>query len=208
MVDPAKTGPGAVRDTYPCGAVAGVIARTENQRTVAKAPAGFAADVRGALGTVYQLSDADIGELYDYNPYINSFKAVPGAGVVVYGARTMATVTADKFIPVRRTLNYIKSSLKDITAFAVFEPNNELLWERLTARVGGFLGDFYRLGGLKGKTSREAFYVVCDSTNNNATSVDQGIVNVEVGIALQYPAEFIVINLAQWTGGSNTVESL
>lgn len=208
MVDPAKTGPGAVRDTYPCGAVAGVIARTENQRTVAKAPAGFAADVRGALGTVYQLSDADIGELYDYNPYINSFKAVPGAGVVVYGARTMATVTSDKFIPVRRTLNYVKSSLKDITAFAVFEPNNELLWERLTARVGGFLGDFYRLGGLKGKTSREAFYVVCDSTNNNATSVDQGIVNVEVGIALQYPAEFIVINLAQWTGGSNTVESL
>lgn len=208
MVDPAKTGPGAVRDTYPCGAVAGVIARTENQRTVAKAPAGYGADVRGALGTVYRLSDADIGELYDYNPYINSFKAIPGAGVVVYGARTMATTTADKFIPVRRTLNYVKSSLKDITSFAVFEPNNELLWERLTARVGGFLGDFYRLGGLKGKTSREAFYVVCDSTNNNTTSVDQGIVNVEVGIALLYPAEFIVINLAQWTGGSNTAESL
>lgn len=208
MVDPAKTGPGAVRDTYPCGAVAGVIARTENQRTVAKAPAGYAADVRGALGTVYRLSDDDIGSLYDYNPYINSFKTIPGAGVVVYGSRTLATTTADKFIPVRRTLNYVKSSLKDITSFAVFEPNNELLWERLTARVGGFLGNFYRLGGLKGQTSREAFYVICNSSNNNTSSIDQGIVNIEVGIALQYPAEFIVINLAQWSGGSNTVESL
>jgi len=50
--------------------------------------------------------------------------------------------------------------------------------------------------------------VVCNTTNNTTTSIDQGIVNVEVGVALQYPAEFIVINLSQWTGGSNAVESL
>jgi hypothetical protein len=208
MVDPAKTGPGAVRTTYPGGAVAGLIVRTEVQRSVAKAPAGFSAEIRGALGTAVTLSDADIGTLYDGNPYVNTFKAVPGAGVVVYGARTLARTTSDKFIPVRRTLNYLKDSLKQLTQFAVFEPNDANLWNRINIVVSGFLAEFYRSGGLKGSNASEAFFVVCDSTNNTATSIDQGIVNIEVGVALQYPAEFIVINLSQWTGGSNAVESV
>jgi hypothetical protein len=207
MVDPGKTGPGAIRDTYPGGAVAGLIVRTEIQRSVAKAPAGVAADIRGALGTVYSMSNDDIGTLYDGSPYVNSFKAIPGAGVAVYGARTLAKTTADKFIPVRRTLNYLKSSLKDLTQFAVFEPNDENLWSRINVVTSSFLANFYREGGLKGENASQAFYVVCDSTNNTETSIDQGIVNVEVGVALQYPAEFIVINLSQWTGGSNAAES-
>lgn len=207
MVDPGKTGPGAIRVTYPGGAVAGLIVRTEVQRSVAKAPAGISADIRGALGTVYPLSNDDIGTLYDGNPYVNSFKAIPGAGIAVYGARTLAKTTSDKFIPVRRTLNYLKSSLKDLTQFAVFEPNDENLWSRINVITSSFLANFYRDGGLKGQNASEAFYVICDSTNNTETSIDQGIVNVEVGVALQYPAEFIVINLSQWTGGSNAAES-
>ena len=208
MADPAKTGPGAIRTTYPGGAVAGLITRTEVQRSVAKAPAGFSADMRGALGLSVKLSDDDIGTLYDGTPYVNSFKAVPGAGVVVYGARTLARSTSDKFIPVRRTLNYLKYSLKDLTSFAVFEPNDANLWNRINITVSGFLGEFYRSGGLRGANSSQAYFVICDETNNTTTSIDQGIVNVEVGVALQYPAEFIVINLSQWTGGSNAVESL
>lgn len=208
MVDPAKTGPGAIRTTYPGGAVAGLISRTEVQRSVAKAPAGFDADMRGALGLAVKLSDTDIGTLYDGTPYVNSFKAVPGAGVVVYGARTLARSTSDKFIPVRRTLNYLKYSLKQLTDFAVFEPNDANLWNRIRITVSGFLGEFYRSGGLRGDNASQAFFVICDESINTSTSIDQGIVNVEVGVALQYPAEFIVINLSQWTGGSNAVESL
>jgi len=74
--------------------------------------------------------------------------------------------------------------------------------------VSSFLSEFYRSGGLVGDNASQAFFVVCNTTNNTTTSIDQGIVNVEVGVALQYPAEFIVINLSQWTGGSNAVESL
>ena len=208
MVDPAKTGPGAIRTTYPGGAVAGLMVRTEVQRSVAKAAAGFNADINGALGLAVNLSDTDIGTLYDGNPYVNSFKAVPGGGIVVYGARTLARTSADKFIPVRRTLNYLKDSLKQLTEFAVFEPNDQNLWTRINLVVSGFLAEFYRSGGLVGSNASQAFFVVCDETNNTITSIDQGIVNVEVGVALQYPAEFIVINLSQWTGGSNSVESL
>ena len=208
MVDPAKTGPGAIRTTVPGGAIAGLIVRTEIQRSVAKAPAGFSADIRGALGVAVALSDAEVGALYDGNPYVNSFKAVPGAGVVVYGARTLSRTTSDRFVPVRRTLNYLKYSLKQLTEFAVFEPNDENLWARINLVVSGFLSEFYRAGGLRGNNPSQAFYVVCDTTNNTSVTIDQGIVNVEVGVSLQYPAEFIVINLSQWSGGSNTVESL
>jgi len=208
MVDPAKTGPGAIRVTYPGGAVAGLMVRTETQRSVAKAPAGFDADIRGAIGLVANLSNTDIGTLYDGSTPINAFKAVPGGGVVVYGARTLSRTATDKFIPVRRTLNYLKYNLKRITDFAVFQPNDPNLWNRINLTVASFLGEFYRSGGLKGTNAAQAFYVVCNSTNNTATSIDQGIVNVEVGVALQYPAEFIVINLSQWTGGGNAAESL
>lgn len=208
MVDPARTGPGAIRSTYPGGAIAGIMSRTEIERSVAKAPAGITSDVRGALGIEIELTDAEIGTLYDGNAYVNSFKAISGAGISVYGARTMARSAPDKFIPVRRTLNYVKSGLQDITEFAVFEPNGVSLWNRLNSVVSSFLGELWRQGGLAGTSVNQAFYIVCDSTNNTQSTIDQGLVNIEVGVALTYPAEFIVINLSQWTGGSNAVESL
>lgn len=208
MSDPAKSGPGAIRDTYPGGAVAGVIVRTEAQRTAAKAPAGYSAEIRGALGTSIPISNNDIGELYAHSPHVNSFKSVPGAGVVVYGARTMARTSPAKYIPIRRSLNYIKHNLKEITEFAVFQPNDPNLWSRVTTVVSNFLADYYRKGGLKGDTANQAFFVRCDATNNTVASQEQGIVNVEVGVALQYPAEFVVINVAQWSGGSNAVDGL
>jgi phage tail sheath protein FI len=208
MVDPAKTGPAAIRTTFPGGAVAGLYVRTEVERTVAKAPAGYSADIRGALGLTVRLSDSQVGQLYDGSPSINTFKAVPGAGVVANGTRTLEKVNPDKYIPVRRTLNYVKRSLKDLSAFAVFEPNDERLWNSLSNTLSAFLTNFWRSGGLKGDRSSDAFFVICDSTNNTASTIDQGIVNVSVGIALSYPAEFIVINVSQWTGGSNAVETV
>jgi uncharacterized protein len=208
MNDPAKTGPAAIRTTFPGGALAGLFIRTEVERTVAKAPAGYAADIRGALGLAVKLSDAQIGTLYDGSPQVNSFKAVPGAGVVVFGARSLNKTNPDKFINVRRTLNYLKVALKDLTNFAVFEANDAVLWNQINLKVSSFLSDFYRSGGLKGANATQAFFVVCDDTNNTPTSIDNGIVNVQVGVSLLYPAEFIVITLSQWTGGSNAVESL
>lgn len=207
MVDPSKTGPGAIRSTYPGGAVAGAYVRTEVARTVAKAPAGFDIDVRGALGLTTTFTASDTGTLYDtYN--VNLFKAVPGAGIVINGARTLDKTSPGKYIPIRRSLNYLKQALSDATAFAVFEPNDERLWTRLSVTVSSLLAEFWRAGGLKGKNATQAFYVTCDASNNTEVSVANGEVNIEVGVALQYPAEFVVITISQWTGGSNTVDTL
>jgi phage tail sheath protein FI len=207
MADPTKTGPAAIRDTYPGGAVMGAYIRTEVARTVAKAPAGYNVDIRNAYGLTGNFTEAQAATLYnDYG--VNLFKAVPGGGIIINGTRTLDKATPGKFIPIRRSMNYLKQALKDTTSFAVFEPNDERLWTTINMRVGSLLGEFWRAGGLKGRNSAEAFYIVCDETNNTNETIAQGEVRLEVGVALQYPAEFIVINISQWTGGANSVANL
>jgi phage tail sheath protein FI len=208
MVDPAKSGVGAIRATYPGGALAGLYVRTEVERSVAKAPAGYAADIRGALAPTVKLTTAQVGTLYNSQTPVNTFKTVAGAGVTVDGARTLQKANPDRFINVRRTLNYLKYSLKQLTEFAVFEANDPRLWTEVNVKVAGFLNEFWRSGGLKGERSNEAFFVVCDASNNTTASIDQGQLRVDVGVSLQYPAEFVLINISQWSGGSNAVDSL
>lgn len=206
MNDPARSGPAAIRRTFPGGAVAGLYARTEAERTVGKTPAGYTADIRNALGVDVKFTETEIGTLYDNG--VNCFKQVPGAGVVLFGGRTMERLRPDRYVSVRRSLNYLKQALKDATQFAVFEPNDERLWSAVTASCGNVLSRFWSQGGLKGASPAEAYYVVCDSSNNTAASIDDGEVRVQIGVALQQPAEFIVIQISQWTGGSNAVENL
>ena len=99
----------------------------------------------------------------------------------------------------RRSLIYIERSLKTLTEFALFENNDEKLWARLNTAIGSFLNDYRNQGGLRGATASQAYFVRCDATNNTATTIANGEVHIQVGVALQYPAEFIVIELSQST---------
>ena len=98
--------------------------------------------------------------------------------------------------------------MKEITRFAVFEPNDVNLREKVDQVVTNFLRGLWGKGGLKGGSSAQAFYVTCDGTNNTSTTVTNGELHVEVGLALLYPTEFVIINVSQWTGGSNAVDIL
>lgn len=207
MNDPTKSGPGAIRNTYPGGAVVGAFIRSEVASSVAKAPAGYNMDVRNAFALSTNFTSADTGVLYNTHN-VNTFKSIPGGGIIINGTRTLDKTTPGKYIPIRRSLNYVKQALKDATAFAVFEPNTEYLWTTLSLRCSSILNEFWQAGGLKGSNPAQAFYIVCNSSNNTAETVAQGQVNIEVGVAVQYPAEFVVINISQWTGGSNAASSL
>lgn len=206
MNNPAASGTAALKSTYPGGALAGLYTRVDTERGVAKAPAGYAYDVRNAFGLTTNFTDAEVGTLYALN--INTMKVVPGAGVVVNGARTLKKTDITKYVPVRRSLNFIKANVDALTQFAVFEPNGERLWSAITAKVSNFLSSFWANGGLKGRNASEAFFVKCDATNNTNTTIEQGEVHVEVGVALQSPAEFIVVNISQFIGGNNVQENL
>lgn len=206
IIDPSKSGPAAVRLSYPGGSIVGAYVRTDTERGVFKTPAGYNVDLRNVIGLDFPITDTLLASTYDSG--VNMLKAVPGAGIVVMGGRTLQTTKPDKYISIRRSLNYVKQGLTEITRPAVFEPNGPLLWSKLESKITRFLTDFWGKGGLKGQSANQAFYVVCDETNNPSISIDAGEVHVEVGLSLLYPAEFIVINVSQWAGGSNTLESL
>ena len=94
--------------------------------------------------------------------------------------------------------------METITNYSVFEPNGERVWTDINTRLSRFLSDFWAAGGLKGRNATEAFYIICDATNNPAYAVENGELHVEVGVALQSPAEFIIINVTQFAGGATT----
>jgi uncharacterized protein len=190
----------------PCGVVAGVMARTDSDRGVWKAPAGLEARLGGVPALSVTLNDADVGQL---NPLgINCLRAMPAAGRVVWGARTLEgsdrLASEWKYIPVRRTALFLEESLYRGTQWVVFEPNDEPLWAQIRLNIGAFMQSLFRQGAFQGKTPREAYFVKCDSETTTQTDIDHGIVNILVGFAPLKPAEFVVIKIQQLAGQIET----
>jgi len=192
---------GATKTLGAGAAVAGLYALTDASRGVFKAPAGLQSRLAGVV-SVPALSNADLDSLNSAAAPVNAIRYIPGSGIVVFGARTLKPGYVDKYVPVRRSLIYIEKSLTDLTRFAIFEPNDYRLWARLNAACSTFLTTFWSQGGLAGASPASAYFVKCDSTNNPQSSIDNGYVNIQVGVALQRPAEFVVINIGQYNGGT------
>lgn len=199
--DPYSSVPGVTRMVGPGGFVAGMYIATDANRGVQKAPAGLGATLLGAYGLERTLTNADQGSLTQAN--VNCLISVPGSGVVIWGARTLSPYLVTRYVPVERTLLYLQTELAAMTKFAVFEPNDWVLWNSITMILSQFLTSFWQSGGLQGTNAASAYYVTCDESNNTPQTIQQGIVNVEVGVALQYPAEFVVIQIGQWAGGQS-----
>jgi hypothetical protein len=193
---------GQIETFAPCGAVAGIFARTDVQRGVWKAPAGLEATLVGVPELTVSLTDPENGEL---NPLgINCLRVRPAAGRVVWGSRTRVgddRLASDwKYIPVRRTALFLEESLYRGTQWVVFEPNDEPLWAQIRLNVGAFLHTLFRQGAFQGKSPQEAYFVKCDHTTTTQTDINQGIVNIIVGFAPLKPAEFVIIKLQQIAG--------
>lgn len=198
--DPTTTAPGVTRTIGVGAAVAGQYFSTDRQRGVFKAPAGLNVRIGGAV-SVPALTNAELDSMNVAGAPVNAIRFVSGSGIVVMGARTLKQGYVDKYVPVRRSLIHLEKTLSNLTRYAVFEPNDAKLWRQLTATAQNFLNDFWRQGGLRGDTPQQAYYVLCNATNNPLTTVDAGEVHLDIGVALQRPAEFVVIKISQYDGG-------
>lgn len=205
--DPVGRGNGSLRLVGPSAAVVGKYLSTDASLGVFKAPAGLGSQVAGmvALERVFTTAELDrmnvglptagTGSIAPLNP----LRQIPGAGIVIMGARTLLQDgTANRYVNMRRSLIYIKARLKAITEFAIFENNDERLWMQINGVIDSFLNEYRNQGGLRGGPA-QAYFIKCDAENNPANLIAQGEVHIEVGVALQYPAEFIVIDLSQKT---------
>lgn len=183
----------------PCGAVAGVFARTDANRGVWKAPAGVDATLSGVDSFSVKINDQDNEVLNVLG--VNCLRSRPPVGPVVWGARTLLAKDAMgtpewKYIPVRRLGLYLEESVLRGTQWTVFEPNDERLWAQLRLSINAFLQGLYQQGAFAGATASQAYFVICDSSTTTAHDLAMGVVNIQVGYAPIYPAEFVILNFA------------
>lgn len=192
---------GLTKKTGASGAIAGLMARTDSNRGVWKAPAGVEAGIRGITGIDVELTDAENGVLN--KKAVNCIRVFPN-GIVNWGARTLDGDddfgSEWKYIPVRRLALMIEESLFRGTKWVVFEPNDEPLWAKIRLNVGAFMMSLFRQGAFQGSGPKDAYFVTCDSQTTTQDDINKGIVNIRVGFAPLKPAEFVVITIQQMIG--------
>lgn len=158
------------------------------------------------LGVERLLTNDELDDLNTASRPVNAIRPITNAGVTVMGARTRSVDTILRYVNVRRTLNYIKAETKDKLAFALFQPITADLMTQVEITLGSFLTEVWSSGGLVGAVPEDAYYVICNTTNNNGNSISQGFLYVDVGVALSVPAEYVVVRIGQFEGGTSATE--
>ncbi|PLX60260.1 MAG: phage tail protein [Sedimenticola selenatireducens] len=190
----------------PAGHVAGIFARSDQQRGVHKAPANeVIRDIvnRDLSPTIRPLEfHLGRGEHDILNPrginVIRDFRS-DGRGIRVYGARTLSSDPLWTYVNVRRLFLYVEESIDEGTQWVVFEPNDYATWARVRQVVSNFLTLVWRSGALFGARAEDAFFVRCGPDTMTPADIDTGRLICEVGIAPVKPAEFVIFRIQQKT---------
>ena len=194
------------RNVPPSGHMIGIYARTDETRGVHKAPANEV--IRGIVD-LEKLVNKREQDILNPSPVninvLRDFRA-NGRGLRVWGARCITSDTAWKYVNVRRLFIYLEESLDEGTQWVVFELNDEPLWARVRQSVTNFLTRVWRDGALMGATPEEAFFVKCDRTTMTQDDIDNGRLIMLIGVAPVKPAEFVIIRIGQFAGGSQVAE--
>jgi len=189
---------GRSRLVPPSGYLAGIYARSDDQRGVHKAPANEV--VAGVIDVAINVTK---GEQDLLNPQgINCIRKFPGRGIRVWGARTLSSDPSWRYINVRRLFNYVEESVELSTQWIVFEPNDFVLWSKVRRDISAFLRTVWLSGALFGRTPEESFYVKCDEETNLPELRDLGQMICEIGMSPVKPAEFVIFRFSQWSQGS------
>jgi phage tail sheath protein FI len=179
----------------PGGHVVGIYARTDRERGVFKTPANEV--VQGALDVAIEIDDHTQEVISQRG--VNAIRTFPGRGILVWGARTLASNNDWKYVPVRRLFIFLERSIHQGTQWVVFEPNDDRLWERVKDTIRLFLRGQWRSGALAGRTENEAFFITCDRTTMTQDDILNGRLICEIGVAPLRPAEFVVLRIFQHT---------
>ena len=181
----------------PTGHVAGIIARTDIERGVHKAPANEVVVGAKKLVTPITFDDQTLLNPRGVN-CIRDFTS-DGRGIRLWGARTMSSDPEWKYVNVRRLFLFLEESIDEGTQWVVFEPNAEELWAKVRRTIENFLVRVWRSGALMGTTQDEAFFVRCDRSTMTQDDIDNGRLICLIGVAPVKPAEFVIFRISQKT---------
>lgn len=183
----------------PSGAIAGVYAQVDTNRGVWKAPANVSlASTVNPWVKIDNRQQEDLNVDVNAGKSINAIRAFTGKGTLVWGARTLAGNDNEwRYISVRRFFNMVEKSVKLSTNWAVFEPNDTNTWIRVKAMIENYLTNLWKAGALAGSTPSAAFFVnIGLGTTMSQVDILEGRMNIEIGMAVVRPAEFIILKFS------------
>jgi len=181
----------AERRVPPSGFVAGVIARADQEGGVSRAPANY--PLKDVVDLEVLLEQADQDNL---NPAgVNCARKFEKPAIELWGARTLSSDSAARYMNVRRLVIAVKKTLARSLMWSVFEPNGPLLWRRIQASVQSLMQTLVVGGATAAASATDSFFVKCDEETNPPEVADAGQVIANVGIALVASAEFILLNI-------------
>jgi len=168
--------------------IPGVYAFTDGAAAPWFAPAGL---TRGGIGDVIQaerkLTRAQRDTLYNAN--VNPIATFPGAGISVFGQKTLQKKkSALDRVNVRRLLIDLKKFVGDVSRSLVFEQNTTATRNSFLAAVNPFLESVVQRQGLY------AYRVVMDDTNNTADVIDRNQLIGQIYIQPAKTVEFVVLD--------------
>ena len=168
--------------------VAGLCARTDLTDDPWYSPAGYS---RGAIRNIVKPSWeprlADRDELYksSVNPFITQI----GAGVILYGDKTMQiNPTAFDRINVRRLFIVIEKAISIAARQMLFEFNDEFTRSQFVSLITPYLRE------VQGRRGITDFQVICDSTNNTGQVIDSNNFVGDIFIKPTRSINFIQLN--------------
>ena len=168
--------------------IPGVYAFTDGAAAPWFAPAGL---TRGGIPNVIQaerkLTRAQRDTLYNKN--VNPIATFPGAGISVFGQKTLQKKkSALDRVNVRRLLINLKKFVNDVSRTLVFEQNTNTTREIFLSQVNPFLESVVQRQGLF------AFRVVMDDSNNTPDVIDRNQLIGQIFIQPAKTVEFIVLD--------------
>jgi hypothetical protein len=170
------------------GDVAGLCARTDNQRDPWWSPAGFnRGQIKNLVKLRFNPRKADRDVLYKNG--VNPVVSFPGQGTVLYGDKTLQSKpSAFDRINVRRLFIVLEKAISTASKFTLFEFNDEFTRAQFKNLVNPYLRD------VQGRRGITDFLVVCDATNNTPERVDRNEFWGDIYIKPARSINFIQLN--------------
>lgn len=201
VADPIGQGSNPQKLVPLCGHIAGYYGRNDNKYDIGQVPAGEDAVLYGVNSLEYDMSDVENGDLNKNN--INAIRSLSGAGIVIWGARTLSANTNWRYINARRIFIYVEKSVMLGTRWTVFKPSNDSTWKAIKRTVESFLNT---VPGLYGSSPSERYAVVCDETTNPESVRKAGQIVCKIGLAVNSVGEFVIFEIGQMSEGTSLTE--
>ena len=178
------------------GHIAGLYARVFNEINTSQVPAGIEyGALKGLVALERSLTESQVGACNLES--VNCLVDWANTGLCAWGGRTNQVNGDMPYISMVQTEMYTRKVLNIALYKFVFGSNNASFRNRIRLNISSILLTMYGADYFLGATAAEAFYVICDGSNNTQATIDKGEVWVEVGVALKKPGEFIVLKLKQ-----------